>query len=121
MSYEFEMHPIEKKYPVCDLNELKVTNSLGTDIAINDSTVQCFLIYHKDKIFSYINSCPHTGVTLNWQPHQFLDNENKFIQCGMHGALFNIDDGLCVHGPCIGERLKMVKNEVLNNKIYLIL
>ncbi len=41
---------------------------------------------------------------LNWTPDRFLDLERKQIICATHGAVFCIDDGLCVGGPCKGSR-----------------
>ena len=50
--------------------------------------------------------CPHRGVGLEWQPDQFLDPSNSLIQCATHGALFLIESGECVAGPCEGEWLE---------------
>ncbi len=41
---------------------------------------------------------------LNWTPDRFLDLERKQIICATRGAVFRIDDGLCVDGPCEGSR-----------------
>tara|TARA_R110000782_G_scaffold41101_3_gene94533 strand:- start:1312 stop:1554 length:243 start_codon:yes stop_codon:yes gene_type:complete len=79
------------------------------------------IIYHQNKILSYLNRCPHTGVNLEWVPNQFLDHNNEFIQCATHGALFKIETGLCIHGPCVGDKLEAIENAIIENKIYLIL
>jgi nitrite reductase/ring-hydroxylating ferredoxin subunit len=66
-------------------------------------------VVHKDGAFNaYINSCPHTGVNLEWQQDQFLDMDNMFIQCSTHDALFEVDSGVCIAGPCIGDALQPV-------------
>jgi len=49
--------------------------------------------------------CPHRGVPLEWQPDQFLDPSASLIQCATHGALFLIESGECVAGPCAGQFL----------------
>jgi nitrite reductase/ring-hydroxylating ferredoxin subunit len=36
---------------------------------------------------------------------RFLTRENDLILCGGHGALFRIEDGVCVAGPCPGQSL----------------
>ena len=65
---------------------------------------------HKEGAYSaYINSCPHTGINLEWQEDQFLDMDNMFIQCSTHDALFEIDTGVCVAGPCVGDQLQAVE------------
>lgn len=57
---------------------------------------------------AYLNSCPHQGVRLDWQPGVFLDVEGAHLQCSMHGALFRLRDGQCVAGPCAGRALLSV-------------
>jgi len=67
-------------------------------------------VVHKDGAFTaYINSCPHTGVNLEWQQDQFLDLDNAFIQCSTHDALFEVDSGICIAGPCVGDSLEPVE------------
>ncbi|HQQ63523.1 MAG TPA: Rieske (2Fe-2S) protein [Pseudomonadales bacterium] len=67
-----------------------------------------FVVKKFGALYAYINSCPHIGVPLEWMPDQFLDNEGELIQCATHGAVFLIETGLCVAGPCTGEALDPV-------------
>ncbi|MFT5397064.1 MAG: nitrite reductase/ring-hydroxylating ferredoxin subunit [Gammaproteobacteria bacterium] len=115
------MNSKKKKYYVCEVETLKSSGCYGWESVINDLLVQCFIIYHQNKILSYLNRCPHTGVNLEWLPHQFLDRNNEFIQCATHGALFNIENGLCIHVPCVADKLEVVENAIIESKIYLIL
>ena len=110
-----------KKHYVCDVAKLKSLRSIGWERTVDKSVIQYFLIYRNNNIFSYLNRCPHTGVNLDWVPHQFLDKNNKLIQCATHGALFNIEDGYCISGPCLGDRLQKVENVIIDDHIYLIL
>ena len=65
------------------------------------------LAVRKDgRVFVYANRCPHRGIPLEWQADQFLDHSGRLIQCASHGALFLIEDGQCVAGPCSGQRLR---------------
>ena len=111
----------KKKYLACNLEDLKKSTCLGLEINNDNTVIQCFLVYHDNTIYSYQNSCPHTGINLNWMPDQFLDSNNEFIQCSTHGALFDIENGLCLRGPCLGDRLIIIKNSVQEGNIYLIL
>lgn len=115
------MQPKKKKYRICELTELKELRSFGWDENIDDKPIQCFLVYHNDKIYSYLNHCPHTGVNLDWVKHQFLDKDKKLIQCATHGALFSIEAGLCLHGPCVGKHLQPIENRLEKGTIYLLL
>lgn len=66
----------------------------------------CFLVHYRGQAYLYENHCPHLGIELNWQDDVFLDIEEQFIQCATHGALFLVENGECVAGPCLGQALK---------------
>ena len=70
------------------------------------------LVRRGDELHAYRNRCPHTGAPLEWRPHDFLDRERRHIQCSLHGALFRIEDGLCLAGPCRGQSLERVALEL---------
>lgn len=76
-----------------------------------------FVVRQNDTLRAYVNSCPHRGVRLEWQPNQFLDYEKQYIQCSTHGALFKIDTGECVVGPCNGQKLQPVECNVIDGYI----
>ncbi len=46
------------------------------------------------------------GVPLEWQEDHFLNHDHTLIQCSTHGALFTIDQGKCISGPCQGAYLQ---------------
>ena len=58
------------------------------------------------RVFAYVNSCPHVGAPLDWRSGQFLTRDKTHLLCASHGALFRIDDGLCIGGPCAGKALR---------------
>lgn len=67
-----------------------------------------FAVRREGEVFVYLNRCPHRGVALEWQPDQFLDPSASLIQCATHGALFLIESGECVAGPCAGQFLRAI-------------
>lgn len=79
--------------------------------------VPFFVVRKAGDLRAYRNRCPHTGAPLEWQPHQFLDIENGFIQCAIHGALFRIGSGRCVRGPCVNQSLQPLPIEVHEGRI----
>jgi nitrite reductase/ring-hydroxylating ferredoxin subunit len=104
-------------FPLCHSNEINDPGSKSFEIKYGRKTISLFVV-HKDGSFNaYINSCPHTGVNLDWQQDQFLDMDNMFIQCSTHDALFEIDTGNCVAGPCVGDHLQAVKLVIENGQI----
>lgn len=64
-----------------------------------------FAVRKDGQVYVYRNRCPHRGIALEWQADQFLDASASLIQCATHGALFLIDSGECVAGPCAGQSL----------------
>ncbi len=87
-------------------DQLADGDSRGFSIAREGDDLEGFLVRRGDEVYAYVNSCPHTGAPLDWMPDQFLDQDGAFIQCAMHGALFEIESGLCVRGPCVSRILK---------------
>nr|WP_067296923.1 Rieske (2Fe-2S) protein [Marinobacterium profundum] len=77
-------------------------------------------VHHNDRFFVYENRCPHRGVELEWQPDQFFDFEGNYIQCSTHGALFKIDTGECIAGPCNGKALTQVAFSQIDGQIVLL-
>lgn len=65
----------------------------------------------------YVNSCPHIGVPLDWAPDRFLSGDGARIVCATHGAEFEIETGLCVRGPCLGDRLEAVMIQIKDGVI----
>lgn len=54
----------------------------------------------------YINACPHTGVPLAPPGETPLSRDGLHLVCTLHGALFRIEDGYCIAGPCEGQSLQ---------------
>jgi nitrite reductase/ring-hydroxylating ferredoxin subunit len=79
-----------------------------------------FAVHRFGELFVYHNRCPHLGIELEWLADQFLDSEGELIQCATHGALFTIESGLCVAGPCTGEALDAIAIIEDSGAIYLV-
>lgn len=74
---------------------------------------ETFFITQRDGMFyAYQNVCPHLQVELEFLENQFLDQDQEFIQCSTHGALFDVETGQCISGPCLGEALTKVNIKV---------
>ena len=86
---------------LCHIDELTDPGAKGFEIDEHN----LFAIKRDGEVFVYLNSCPHIGIPLEFLPDDFLDSEQRFILCANHGALFEIDNGMCVSGPCHGQAL----------------
>ncbi len=108
-----------KSLEICLITDLPDGSTNAFEIA-EGKNIQKFFIVRKGKsIFAYLNSCPHTGSPLDWVPNQFLNKEKEYIMCATHGALFEIDTGKCVEGPCKGDKLNSLKASIIENKVFI--
>ena len=89
----------------------------GTSRGIEINNKFLFAIKKDDLCYVYWNICPHIGTPLEWQEDQFLDDGGAFIRCATHGALFDIDSGKCLSGPCVGKKLHKIPFKIFNDMI----
>ncbi|KJH79988.1 MULTISPECIES: Rieske (2Fe-2S) protein [Pseudomonadaceae] len=100
---------------LCATGDIKEGQSKGFEIQ-----GQRLLAVRKDGVLHlYENRCPHRGIPLEWLPDQFLDSSGSLIQCATHGALFLIDSGECVAGPCAGQALRALTSVERDGIIWL--
>ena len=68
-----------------------------------------FIARFGKQYFAYENACPHSGQRLDWEKNNFYEpNYMKVLMCGKHGAQFDVETGVCISGPCEGERLTSI-------------
>jgi nitrite reductase/ring-hydroxylating ferredoxin subunit len=67
-----------------------------------------------ETLHGYLDSCPHYegGTPMAWRSDAYLNGAGTHLACHSHGALFEIDTGVCVLGPCLGQRLRAVQLNV---------
>ena len=87
---------------LCAPNELTEGQSRGFAVA----ELKLLVVRREGQVYAYQNRCPHRGIPLEWQPDSFLDTSASLIQCATHGALFLVETGECIAGPCAGQSLK---------------
>jgi nitrite reductase/ring-hydroxylating ferredoxin subunit len=76
-----------------------------------------FAIRLADCVVVYLNACPHLGVPLDWLPGKFMSADGQRVVCATHGAEFRPEDGMCLRGPCRGDRLTAVACEVRDGAV----
>ena len=103
---------------ICAMRDLSELECREFRLAEGNPETTGFVVKTPNRVVAYQNRCPHTGTPLNWQENKFLDIFNTHIQCTLHGAIFQIGDGLCIRGPCIGRSLKRVNTVVENDQLY---
>ncbi len=93
---------------LCRLDNLDDPGSEAFVVERNGARTAIMVVRRGDGVFAYVNSCPHIGAPLDFRPGRFLDVERRHILCANHNALFAIEDGRCLAGPCAGASLTAV-------------
>lgn len=103
---------------LCALNEIEDGQSAGFVIETTDGKRSVIAVRQSDSVYAYVNSCPHIGAPLDFVAGQFLNREKTHIMCSTHGALFEINSGLCVSGPCTDKYLEVLETKVNGGTVY---
>jgi len=82
-------------------------------------SVDIVLVRRGDEVFGYVNACPHTGMMLDGGSNEFMTLDQTHILCLIHGAEFQLHDGLCISGPCFGDSLWRVPVTVEDGQVIL--
>lgn len=114
-----QLKDMKKVLMLCQLDAIPDPGSRGFSIEINGHARDIMVLRRNNEIFGYINSCPHTGACLDWQPGEFLNLDQTLIICALHGAEFRIDDGCCVAGPCQDDSLEAIEVSITDNAVVL--
>lgn len=107
---------LERKV-ICTLAEIPDPGARGFELQPGGMPDAAFLVRRGDIVRAYRNVCPHMGRPLNWAPDRFLTRAGNLIMCAAHGAIFDIDSGACVGGPCPGRSLAAVPIAVEGDEV----
>lgn len=74
---------------------------------------------HGGELRVYLNLCQHLPVPLDGGSRRFLSRDGAHLECGTHGALYRLEDGYCIDGPCEGEQLQPIAFDIHAGEIRL--
>ncbi|MBA4013908.1 MAG: 2Fe-2S ferredoxin [Phenylobacterium sp.] len=75
-------------------------------LQIGEGFFHGFVVRRGEEVRGYVDRCPHAGLPLAQKLDDYLTPAGDLIACSWHGALFDIDTGDCVGGPCAGAALR---------------
>ncbi len=93
---------------LCRLEDIEDGEGKGFTLTRDGARQEIFVVRDGAQVYGYRNLCPHAGSALDWQPDRFMNGDGSYVMCHTHGALFRIEDGYCVAGPCAGKSLTPV-------------
>lgn len=108
----------ELEVAVGKLDELGDPGCRAFQIGGGDWPLHGFVVRQGEAVYAYENYCVHVGHPLNWMPDAFLTKDRRSIICASHGAMYEIDTGLCFAGPCTGKSLRRVAVALRDGTIY---
>jgi nitrite reductase/ring-hydroxylating ferredoxin subunit len=96
---------------LCRVDEIADGAARGFDTkAAGRDTI--FIVRRGNAVNAWRDACPHVdGAPLAWRKDAYLNADGQAIVCYGHGAVFDLDTGVCSQGPCIGQSLTPVAVE----------
>lgn len=104
---------IEEVPPLCpppgvrlaELDDIADGAARNFVLQMRDGRFHGFVVRRGGAVFGYRDRCPHMGLPLAQALDRYVTDDGALIQCSWHGALFDVESGACVAGPCLGGRL----------------
>ncbi len=105
--------------PLCDARALAERGKAWSwEVLEYGRPVRAFALRFDGAVHAYLNRCAHVPVEMDWQPGEFLDSEQRFILCAVHGAAYEPASGRCVGGPCGRGRLTALRTDERDGRVY---
>lgn len=90
---------------LCPVNAIAEGTARNFVLQMRAGRFHGFVVRRGAEIAGYVDRCPHAGLPLAQTLDNYLTPDATLIACSWHGALFCIDDGRCIGGPCVGQAL----------------
>ncbi len=103
---------------LCALEEIADGRGRGFELEVEGRVLRLFAVRRGGAVYAYWNRCPHRGTPLDWISDEFFDHEGRHLVCSTHGAIFLVEDGSCLAGPCAGDALIPVETVVREGALY---
>ncbi len=91
---------------LCSLADLGATGAKEIVLTKDGARYPVFVIKDDAGVRAFENICPHVRLPLNAAEDVFFDVTRTILVCVNHGAHFDPVTGVCLRGPCKGERLR---------------
>lgn len=103
---------------LCALSELADPGAKGFRFRADQALFAGVVVRRGELVAGYEDRCPHAGWPLAALDDRFLTRSGEHILCSGHGALFRLEDGGCVAGPCLGQALCPWPLEVREGEVF---
>jgi nitrite reductase/ring-hydroxylating ferredoxin subunit len=110
---------LDERPILCSLEDIPDPGAISVLVGQGPRALDVIIARRGANVIAFHNTCPHQGTPLETFPGRFLDEEASHLVCSTHGARFRFDDGVCVWGPCEGDRLTSISIDVENGAVRL--
>jgi nitrite reductase/ring-hydroxylating ferredoxin subunit len=90
---------------LCRLDDMARNAARNFVLQMRAGRFHGFAVRNGDGVTGFVDRCPHAALPLAQKLDDYLTPDGSLVTCSWHGALFRIDDGECVGGPCAGAAL----------------
>ncbi|PZQ94949.1 MAG: 2Fe-2S ferredoxin [Cereibacter sphaeroides] len=102
---------------LCPLDDMAEGSARNFVLQLRAGRFHGFVVRQDGMVYGYVDRCPHAGLPLAQRLDDYLTPRADLIVCSWHGALFRVEDGACVGGPCVGQALTRWAVEIRNDWI----
>ncbi len=102
---------------LCRLLDIEDGKAKEFSYGLGDDLRDIFIQRMGDKVYAYENTCPHAFVPMNMTAGDFTEKTGQYFICQNHGALFDIQTGKCLAGPCNGQSLTAIDVDLKDGNI----
>jgi len=107
------------RFTVIQKKNFKEGSSKSFSAKVGSKSFEGFVVKKNGRFYAYQNLCQHLPITLDLKDGRFFSHDRKALQCHMHGALYEIETGICFAGPC--EKEKLVSLEIVEEEERLVI
>lgn len=101
--------------PLCRLDAIPDGGALSVQF---DEKTQYVVLRRGDRVWAYLNRCPHFSIPLDFEPGEFCTYDASLLMCAHHSAMFRFEDGICIDGPCEGAALTKIDVEIQGGCVF---
>jgi len=110
-----------KRFKIATINELKNGQSKKFIVFRKKRETEAFLIKRDERHYAYLNLCRHWTVGLDFDDNEIFSEDQEWLVCKNHGAIYHPETGECASGPCNGAALYRVPVVEENGDVWALL
>ena len=112
---------MSKRVLVCKAEQLRQGEIIAVKLGSNEYGIPregLVVVDESGTPHCYLNECKHLPIPLDGGSRDFFDAGGRHLFCGTHGAVYRLEDGYCLEGPCEGEALEAIPLSIEDGVVF---